>query len=264
MKRLLNLMIALVAITLGGCEKETLTKFDENVSGNSIYFQAPFLSSATGRSFTFGYSSPDVKDTVLSFTVSVSGKPVDKAREFILAAHEGSTLLPGVNYDLVDPKLNIPAQKVTANIKIRFYRTADIVTARKYLFLQLSANENFNTNVKQRVTTTKDTLSLLNYYFAIDDVVSPPYAWSAAPYKSNLDNYLGAYSKVKLQLLVELFQIDPVVFTDQKYAKDNYFSLPLLSYWGGFMKLWLAREAAAGRIHKDENGVVITMGLRAQ
>jgi len=264
MRRLLYIMLVTSAFLLAGCEKETLTKFDESKSGNSIYFQSPLLSTATGKGFTFGYSSPEVKDTVLSFIVAVTGKPVDAERKFTLAVRDGSSMVKGLNYDFLNPELSIPAQKLSTVVRIRLYRTPDIVTQRKYLFLTFEANEHFNTNLKTRVTTSKDTLSLLDYYIALDDVVTPPYAWSAAPYKANLDNYLGAYSKVKLQLLVALFGIDPVVFTDQKYAKENYFSLPLLSYWGGFMKLWLAREAAAGRIHKDENGVVITMGIRAQ
>lgn len=264
MRRLLYVMLATGVFLLAACEKETLTKFDESKSGNSIYFQSPLLSTTQGRDFTFGYSSPAVKDTVLSFVVAVTGKPVDMERKFTLSVLDGSSMVEGLNYDFLNPELSIPAQKLSAIVKIRVYRTPDIVTQRKYLFLTPASNEYFNTNLKTRVTTSKDTLSLLNFYIAVDDVVAPPYAWSAAPYKANLDNYLGAYSKVKLQLLVALFGIDPIVFTDQKYAKENYFSLPLLSYWGGFMKLWLAREAAAGRIHKDENGVAITMGIRAQ
>lgn len=264
MKRILYVMLVTGAFLLTGCEKETLTKFEESKSGNSIYFQSPLLSTTTGRSFTFGYSSPEIKDTVLSFIVAVTGKPVDKERKFTLSVREGSSMAPGLNYDFLNPEPSIPAQMLSTIVRIRLHRTPDIVTQRKYLFLTLEPNENFNANLKTRLTTSKDTLSLLDFYIAVDDVVTPPYAWSAAPYKSNLDNYLGAYSKVKLQLLVALFDVDPIVFTDQKYAKENYFSLPLLSYWGGFMKLWLAREAAAGRIHKDENGVVITMGIRAQ
>jgi len=262
MKKILIIMVALVAIVLGGCEKETLIKFDESISGNSIYFRTPFLSSDTVRNFTFGFSGPDTKDTVLTFAVAISGTPANKEREFTVVANENSTLIPGVNYDFVDQKFSIPANKVNANIKIKFYRTPDITTERKYLHLHLKTNENFNTNVKNRITTSKDTLSLLDYYFAVDDLVTPPYPWSAAPYKTALEFYLGTYSKVKLQLLIELFEIDPVVFTDQKYAKENYFTPSLLGYWGSFMKLWLSREAAAGRVHKDENGVVIAMGSK--
>lgn len=265
MKRLLNIiLLATAVLALAGCEKATLITFDESKSGHSIYFQSPLLSSSTGTGFTFGYSSPEVKDTVISFAVAVTGEPANTDRKFRLYAADGSSMTQGLNYDFVDSELSIPAQKLSTRVKLKLYRTPDIITQRKYLFLKLEANEHFNTNMKTRLTTSKDTLSLLDYYIAVDDVVLPPYAWSATPYKTNLDNYLGAYSKVKLQLLVALFDIDPIVFTDQKYAKDNYFSLPLLSYWGGFMKLWLAREAAAGRVHKDENGVIITMGIRAQ
>ncbi|WEK18990.1 MAG: DUF4843 domain-containing protein [Candidatus Pedobacter colombiensis] len=264
MKKLLNIMLVMSAIIIASCKKETLITFDESISGNSIYFESPSLTTSTGKSFTFGYSGPGIQDTTLTFTVAVTGKPSDKDRTFSLAAQEGSTMTAGLNYDFVTESLSIPAKKVKTSVKIRLYRTPDILTQRKYLFLKLVPNDNFNTNLKNRVTTNKDTLSLLDYYVGVDDLVTPPYAWSVTPYKTNLDNYLGAYSKVKLQLLISLFEIDPIVFTDQKYAKDNYFSIPLLSYWGGFMKLWLAREAVAGRVHKDENGVEITMGIRAQ
>lgn len=252
-------MIVLAAVLAVSCKKETLTLFDEKNSGNSVYFQSPFLSAATGRDFTFGYSAPEVMDTVLNFTVVVSGKPADKEREFSLIAGEGSTMTKGTNYDFLDQKFVIPAQKVAANIKIKLYRTVDIRTERKYLYLKLKANDNFNTNVKQRVTTGKDTLSLLDYYIASDDLILPPYVWSNESYKSIIEGYLGLYSKVKLQLLIKVFEINPVVFSNPQYAKDNYFSVSLLTYWSGFMKLWLAREAAAGRIYKDENDVVITM-----
>lgn len=264
MKKIFNMILALTVIVAASCKKETLTKFDESVSGNSVYFRTPFLSNDIGRNFTFGYSGPAVQDTVLNLAIAVSGKPADRDREFAMVIQEYSTLKQGQNFDFVNPKFIVPANAVVANVRIRFYRSPDIATEKKRLALALVSNENFNVNVTKRVTTNKDTLSLLDFYFIIDDLASAPYAWSVTPYKTDLDNYLGAYSKVKLQLLVELFDIDPVVFTDQQYAKDKYFSVPLLSYWGGYMKLWLAREATAGRIHKDEKGQVITMGVRAQ
>jgi len=33
-----------------------------------------------------------------------------------------------------------------------------------------------------------------------------------------------------------------------------------MTFWASYMKYWLGREATEGRIHKDENGKVITMG----
>lgn len=245
------------------CKKDSINLFNQEESGSSIYFQAPFLATNTGKGFSFGFSPPSVKDTTFALTIASTGAATDKDRDFTLEVDPASTLIKGTNFDFLNPTFTMPAGKTTAKVNIKFYRTADIQTNGKFLFLNLIANDKFNTKVDRRITTNKDTLSLLNYVYVIDDIVSAPYAWAVTPYKTNFDNYFGAYSKIKLQLLVQLFSIDPVVFTDSKYATTNYFSVSLLSYWSGYMKLWLAKEAAAGRIYKDENGVVIAMGPRA-
>lgn len=263
MKKIFYMMMlpVLVSVT-GGCKKESLKVFDQPVTGSSIYFDGAYKGYDYGKIFSFGFSTAAVKDTVLSFDVAVTGQATQTDREFVLKPAI-ATMVEGVNYDFVDPVLAIPAGKLNTKVKVKLYRTADLTVERKSVFFNLLPNENFNTQLAKRVTTARDTVNLLNYYIIADDIVAAPYAWSVDPTKTILINYLGAYSKVKLQLLIQLFNIDPTMFTDQKKATTTVFTVSLMSYWGSYMKLWLSREAAAGRIYKDENGVVITMGVRA-
>lgn len=263
MKKIFNLFLVTLAVTaLLGCKKKPLDTFNGDSSGVSIYFQTPSVSLSNGKAFSFGYYPGSLQDTVFNLDIAVTGLPSNIEREINLQPATGATLIEGVNYDFITKKV-MPAGKVTTSLKIKFRRTSDIQANAKFVVFNLVDNQSFNTLLKQRVSSSRDTISLLQYGYLIDDVLAAPYAWSAAPYKANLDNYLGAYSKVKLQLLVDIFNLDSSVFTNMKYAQDGYFSVAVLSYWGGYMKLWLAREAVAGRIWKDENGNVITMGPRA-
>ncbi|MGY5252562.1 DUF4843 domain-containing protein [Sphingobacterium spiritivorum] len=267
MKKIITLSLIVLLIS---CKEDPLQTFNQEVSGSSIYFPEIYNTALERKTdFVFEQSFGYMPDTVNVFfkkiDVLATGPIMDVDRIFKISSNPESSLQPGIHYNIEEDKLIIPAGKNKGSLNIILKRTADMKQQQLSTTLMLEENENFNTNIKYRFAPNQNfKVSLLKYTIKIDDILNAPYAWSVAPYKSLLENYLGTYSKRKLQLLLDLFAVDPKYFIDEKYAKENYFNLSLVSYWGGYMKFWLAKEANEGRIHKDEYGEVITMGKYAR
>lgn len=265
MKKLYYILLGVLVIPMVySCKKESIDLFDQKETGNSLYFEAPFYDTDTLRKVTFGFKEKGFLDSIVAVSVATTGAPADVDREFMLELGSKTNMVKGVHYDFVSPVNTIPAGKVRTSVLIKLHRTADMQDKAVNLYLNLVANQNFNVQVKNRITINKDTLSLIKYRIMSDDILGAPYVWSVAPYKARFEDYMGTFSKVKLQLIVKLFDVDPKYFANPNYATSDYFTLPLLTYWSGYMKLWLDREALAGRQQLDENGKVITLGRYAR
>ncbi|MGJ1420274.1 DUF4843 domain-containing protein [Sphingobacterium spiritivorum] len=265
-----NIIIVSLIVLLFSCKEDRLEIFDQQVSGSSIYFPEVYNTALDRKKDfifeqSFGYMPDTVSVFIKKINVLATGPIMDVDRVFRISSSPESTLISGTHYNIDTDKLIIPAGKNTGSVNITLKRTADMKQQQLSTTLMLEENENFNTNIKYRFAPNQNfKVSLLKYTIKIDDILNAPYAWAVAPYKPMLEDYLGTYSKTKLQLLLDLFDIEPKYFIDEKYAKENYFTIALLSYWGGYMKFWLAKEASEGRIHKDESGQVITMGRYAR
>lgn len=265
MKKLYYMLLGVLLIpVVYSCKKESIDLFDQGKSGSSLYFEAPFYNADTIKKVSFGFKSKDFLDSTISISVATTGAPATVDRDFTLELDSKTSMVKGVHYDFVTPMTTIPAGKVRTRVLIKLHRTADMQDKAVNLYLKLVANQNFNIQAGKRVTTSKDTLSLINYRVVSDDILGAPYVWSVAPYKTQFEGYMGTFSKAKLQLLVKLLDIDPKYFADPSYAMTNYFTPSLMTYWSGYMKLWLDREALAGNPQLDENDKVITLGKNAR
>lgn len=265
MKKLYYTLLGVFLITIiYSCKKESIDLFDQEKTGSSLYFEAPFYSLDTIKKISFGFKAKDFIDSTISISVATTGAPSTVDRDFTLELGSMSSMVKGVHYDLVTPVTTIPAGKVRTRVLIKLHRTVDMQDKAVNLYLKLVANQNFNVQAVKRVVTSKDTLSLIDYRIVSDDILGAPYVWSVAPYKAQFEGYMGTFSKAKLQLIVKLFDVDPKYFAEPSYAINNYFSPSLMTYWSGYMKLWLDREALAGNPQLDENDKLITLGKNAR
>lgn len=250
----------IISICAMSCSEDELLTFDEAKTGSSIFFQNPYLGTQIQSNNTFAYSVSTITHLEDSVIVNCTGSPSDIEREFKVEYDKESTMIQGKHFDLISTKMIIPAHATKGVIKFKFYRTDDMTAESKVLKLNLVDNGNFNVKLNKRITSNKDTLELISYSFYVDDKLQPPYVWATPPYKAIFDAYMGIYSKKKLQLMIDVLDIDPEVFIDPKYAQQNYFTVGIITYWGSYMKFWLTKEKANGNTYYDENGIEITMG----
>lgn len=273
MKKLKNKIFGLfcLLVIVAGCNKDTLDLYSNEDSGSSLFFLNPYntaFSNAyqldTSFVYSFGYMPEYFKQINMEIPVKATGVASDVDREFKFVIDPASNLKQNVHYVIKNERFIIPAGKNDTTISITILRTADMQTEPLVAYFRLQENENFNVKLNYRTNNNRTQyINLLEYSLVVDDIIGPPYAWTVTPYKTNFDNYLGPYSKAKLQLIVDLFDIDPEVFIDENYAKTNYFSVAMMSYWANYTKYWLGKEAGEGRIYYDEHGEVIKMGPRA-
>jgi hypothetical protein len=92
-------------------------------------------------------------------------------------------------------------------------------------------------------------LNFINYRWFINDIIKKPTRW--------LDFYLGTFSRKKLNLMVEVLNVDP------QYMDTNISIAETLAY-GKFMQRYLNEQKAAGNLILDEDGQPMNMGSAAQ
>ncbi|WP_294348784.1 DUF4843 domain-containing protein [uncultured Sphingobacterium sp.] len=258
--------ILLVLIGLVGCKEQDLLIYDTEVSGSNIYFLEPLEQRKDiVRDVSFGYAGASVRDSIIQIPIGISGVPVDKDRTYRVETTEETSMELGVHYEFVDENPMIRANRVTDTLRIRLFRAADIAESKVFLGLHLVANENFGVTLPFSYVNSQRYYSVLKFGISSDDIAGIPFIWTATTNPTNLRtttiNYLGAYSKKKVELMIDVLGIDPqLIYTPPLTGNFNQDYLPI---WSSYMKYWLGKEKAEGRIYYDENNVVIAMGRYA-
>ena len=140
--------IALSLILLWGCEKKEIEVFTTNDTG--IYFQRGAGYSSTTQNYsdslTYSFVSAAATETyrILSAPVNTMGKVADYDRPFkVVVDEEASTAIEGVHYTLDLDTCYIPAGASSANVRVTFFRTEDLLDKEIRLVLRLLDNDYF-------------------------------------------------------------------------------------------------------------------------
>lgn len=241
MKKIASYLIGvfLVSMMAWGCEKDEI----EAWSGvTNIYFEgANEYYSYDSTGMTFGYSTDDVTDSIVSIPVIIQGPTVDYDREFLVTTIDGTTAVAGEHYTLPE-QLFIYADSVNGTVPITFHRTEDMKTDTITLVLTLVANDNFQLNMISGVpvsSSSDDEMSYTTVKVSVNDLLSEPTEWS--------EYYFGSYSEKKLLLLNEIcdMPLDALNTTD---TRSQWVS------WSIKLQRWLDAQAAAGTPVYEEDG----------
>ncbi|RZK65826.1 MAG: hypothetical protein EOO92_25910 [Pedobacter sp.] len=100
----------------------------------------------------------------------------------------------------------------------------------------------------------------LKYNIKMDDVAGISHLWTTSVRAAAVVNYFGAYSRKKVDLMLEVLKLNPNFFYDTSATAPTV--TQILSY-SRYMFFWLNKEAAEGRIYLDEKGETIKMGQYA-
>ncbi|WP_316815767.1 DUF4843 domain-containing protein [Pedobacter nyackensis] len=232
-------MLITVIGVMASCKKESLTTYDNDKTGSSIYFKQ--LDQSTNyRSISFGYVEPFKKDSIVNFIVTVTGKVYDHDREYKLEIADSSTMVAGVDYDLLNTRTAIKAGKIADTLRIKLHRNVKMASDSLSLYLSVKPNEHFTNNLEYREKTVAGEKVKLYYNWvklSVDDIVGAPYFWDITKNANakNYIGYLGSYSALKFQLCIQRFKWDVATVT-----KTTYMPSPTLAVaWGNNLKAYL-------------------------
>ena len=143
-------MIVGLGFVASACEKQDSSIFTTDDAG--IYFQMVTMSiyGTTTEYYTDSLSSSfasvraSAKSAVLAATVRTMGKVADYDRPFkVVVDKEGSTAVEGEHYEIDLDTLVVRAGESSARVRVRFFRTADLMKRTIRLVLRLEDNEYF-------------------------------------------------------------------------------------------------------------------------
>ncbi|SDC91924.1 DUF4843 domain-containing protein [Pedobacter soli] len=229
----------------------------ETYSGkNNIYFnEAGRLPAFTGEvikdSTVMSFSLAKSTDSVVNMIIKTTGALSSEDRTYKLIIDPVSTAIAGKHFDALPQTFSIKKNKLQDTVKIKFHRTADLQTQNFTLFFKLEANENFVTDMVDKVinTTTGQRLSFIRYRWFLNDIIKKPGRW--------LDGYLGTFTRKKLSLLVQVLNVDPSYL-------DTSVSIAEMTAYGKFMQRYLNEQKAAGNTIYEEDGSEMIMGVSVQ
>lgn len=247
-------ILTTLALLSQSCTKKGLELYDETANGSSIYFnEAINAKSNLIKTVSFGFEGYSIKDSIVAIPVAVTGHPSDHDRRFQLKLTDSTTAVADQHYTFLRQPI-IRAGRVVDTLLLKINRTADMATTQYQLDLLLEKNDAFTTQLG-------DTSRIyLKYKVLMDDIAGVSYLWTTYARKAAIVSYFGAYSRKKVDLMMEVLKIKPAFFYDP--AANTVTSTLLISY-SRYMYYWLNKEAAAGRVYLDENGLEIKMGQLA-
>lgn len=234
MKKSLYVIVSLLtAMMFSSCEKDLMDFEGEP----NIYFNlrsgAEWLDSLKwphkySSEVSFGNMVQD--DYEVTIPVCVTGTPVDYDRAFsIEVVSDSTTAKAGVEFDDIQTEHVIKAGELSAEIKVKFHRTADIDGDTLRLQIRLKQNQYFNTKFKEyaedgyqsqylhRQFDNNHDATCHNIY--VYDVLSRPEGWVGND--ANGLGTFGAFSAKKYRLMMELSGTTVDDFTKENMPSER-------------------------------------------
>lgn len=255
MKNIFYLSLACLAATcLFSCEKE-LHKYEGkptiyfNETARRLNYDSEVLKDSTVVSFSLAKGT--TVDSLVHMVVAIIGNAADHDRPYRIVPNTSSTAIEGKHYEIISKDFSIKKNQLRDTIWLSFKRTPDMKDKDFVLSFDLLENEHFSVDMEYKITnkTTGQKLNFIQYRWFINDIIKKPARW--------LDVYLGTFSRTKLNLMVEVLNVDP------QYL-DTSVSIAEVSAYGKFMQRYLNEQKAAGNLILDEDGQPMNMGTTAQ
>ena len=262
MKKLLTYIgLILTCCFFSSCKEDQLITYEQSSGGENIYFTQKFYDINQTDFFqavSLGLIPKSKTDSIIKIPVSITGKAVNYDRPISVKFADTSSMILGEHVDFINPPI-IRANRINDSISLVLHRTPDLESKRVYLNLLLSKNEHFDINIPVKKNGSNVNL-LLSYKIYFDDMFPTSFLWTTFIGKSTIIAFFGEYSRKKVELMLEVLQVNPNFFFDIKSRP----SISTIMAYASYMKYWLNKEKSAGRIHLDENNQGINMGNAAQ
>lgn len=218
MKKTLSIIGFVIAVGLAySCKKNTQ---DPTYTGESVVFlKGPLTGNNLGTSGPYTYNEinfsfsnyPSSKiDTVITLTAQVVGGMVNHDRKYAVVADSSSTATAD-EYEFISDFI-IPANSFQGKLGVRIKKTARLSSESVKLMVKMVATGDLKVNktVTDLSMTNPNTSLLTSFPITWTNRLTQPLLWYG---QFGLDAFIGGYSKVKHQLILDLTPHGPVFET---------------------------------------------------
>lgn len=258
--------VALMLLVQFSCKEDKLDLYN---AANVIYFPGnQDVGKVKGREFghySFGYVSAFVDHYIQKIPVRATGSIQNYDREYKLKVTDTSTMVEGRDFEFLNKRFFIPANKYADTIFLKVNRSSGLKIKALNVGIELQANENFGLDLSSQIVGTGNDMklrTLIGYNFSADDIAGAPWFWDTKQtVQANATiSFLGPYSNKKFQLMIGRFELDVTPMLEVKYFP----SVALMKAWGSGMKAYLNEMQAAGTPVLEENGQPMKVGTSIQ
>lgn len=241
-----------IAAFITGCAKSELLRYTDE---NNVYLS--YTRSGTNYdtiNINFAFRGNKTEDST-GFYVNLLGKVTADNRLFNMTADEATTTAAAnKHYRLpVTDSLLIPAGANRKLVPVKIFRPADLRGKTVSLFVKLSPNNNFQTNMSAYDYAAANIVSATNLEIIISDILPKPDLWD------NNSGALGTYSRKKLELLISR---QSLVLT--RFYSGTLYSTTQLTNYARQFQAYLNSQKSAGNPVTEEDGTEMKMGPAVQ
>lgn len=260
MKWKIILFVLSLTLVFSACEKQDISVFTTDDSG--IYFQrvTSYIYNSTTEyygdsvAYSFASAKASVKSVVLSATIRTMGKVVDYDRPFkVVVDQEGTTAIEGKHYEVNLDTVVVPAGKSTAYVRVRFFRTDDMMEKAVRLAIRLEDNEYFKCYFPEYKNTNAYSATGVmihgdEFVFSLSEMYTEPWYWSMFG-----DGFFGNWTPKKFLVVNSVCGLSAADWDNAGYAgakiqygRFNFFTTTVQKY--------LQEQADAGTPELDSDG----------
>ena len=260
MKWKIILFVSSLTLVFSACEKQDISVFTTDDSG--IYFQrvTSYIYNSTTEyygdsvAYSFASAKASVKNVVLSATIRTMGKVVDYDRPFkVVVDQEGTTAIEGNHYEVDLDTVVVPAGKSTAYVRVRFFRTDDMMEKAVRLAIRLEDNEYFKCYFPEYKNTNAYSATGVmihgdEFVFSLSEMYTEPWYWSMFG-----DGFFGNWTPKKFLVVNSVCGLSAADWDNAGYAgakiqygRFNFFTTTVQKY--------LQEQADAGTPELDSDG----------
>ena len=260
MKWKIILFVSSLTLVFCDCEKQDISVFTTDDSG--IYFQrvTSYIYNSTTEyygdsvAYSFASAKASVKSVVLSATIRTMGKVVDYDRPFkVVVDQEGTTAIEGKHYEVNLDTVVVPAGKSTAYVRVRFFRTDDMMEKAVRLAIRLEDNEYFKCYFPEYKNTNAYSATGVmihgdEFVFSLSEMYTEPWYWSMFG-----DGFFGNWTPKKFLVVNSVCGLSAADWDNAGYAgakiqygRFNFFTTTVQKY--------LQEQADAGTPELDSDG----------
>lgn len=260
MKWKIILFVSSLTLVFCACEKQDISVFTTDDSG--IYFQrvTSYIYNSTTEyygdsvAYSFASAKASVKSVVLSATIRTMGKVVDYDRPFkVVVDQEGTTAIEGKHYEVNLDTVVVPAGKSTAYVRVRFFRTDDMMEKAVRLAIRLEDNESFKCYFPEYKNTNAYSATGVmihgdEFVFSLSEMYTEPWYWSMFG-----DGFFGNWTPKKFLVVNSVCGLSAADWDNAGYAgakiqygRFNFFTTTVQKY--------LQEQADAGTPELDSDG----------
>ncbi|MFR5660076.1 MAG: DUF4843 domain-containing protein [Butyricimonas faecihominis] len=259
MKWKIILFVLSLTLVFSACEKQDISVFTTDDSG--IYFQrvTSYVYNSTTEyygdtlAYSFASAKASIKSAVLSATIRTRGKVVDYDRPFkVVVDQEGTTAIEetlrgGFGYS------SCTCGKSTAYVRVRFFRTDDMMEKAVRLAIRLEDNEYFKCYFPEYKNTNAYSATGVmihgdEFVFSLSEMYTEPWYWSMFG-----DGFFGNWTPKKFLVVNSVCGLSAADWGNAGYAgakiqygRFNFFTTTVQKY--------LQEQADAGTPELDSDG----------